>query len=245
MKYGIFSDVHSNLEALDAVLQCLEQKKVDGFISAGDLVGYGPNPNEVIWRIRNLSNLLIVAGNHDWAVAGFKELTWFNDFAARAIIWTKRQIKEDNRNFLRQLSRQVETSKFTVVHGSPRDPIDEYLLTEDIFKENLTSFDSPLCFIGHTHVPKVFCQTAAGNTETKNPGNEGKTKIHPEAKMIFNSGSVGQPRDGDTRTCCAVYDTDTEEITFYRVEYNFGLTQEKMKRCQLPIFLIERLSYGR
>ncbi len=245
MRYGIFSDVHSNLEALEAVLACFKKERIQSFVCLGDIVGYGPNPNEVVQRIIGLKKIQITAGNHDYAVSGLKELTWFNDFAARSIIWTKRHLKEENKNFLMRLPRLIDGSQFTLTHGSPRDPIDEYLLTPRQYLDNLEYFRTPICFIGHTHVPSIFYSDSFGMIQHKPLGDGEIFKCDSQAKTIVNVGSVGQPRDGDPRAACVIYDSEKFEIKCLRSSYDIHAVQDKMKQASLPLFLIERLSYGR
>lgn len=245
MRFGIFSDVHSNLEALESVLNFLNKEKIQSFLCIGDLVGYGPNPNECVQRIAGLKKVQGIAGNHDYAAVGMKATTWFNEFAARAIVWTKRQLKEENRNFLIRLPRLIEASLFTLAHGSPRDPIDEYLLTPRQFLDNCEFFRTPVCFVGHTHIPSVFYTDSLGVIQHK-PLADGETfQIDPNSKTVVNVGSVGQPRDGDARACAAIYDTEKNEVRFVRCSYDVKAVQEKMRQASLPLFLIERLSFGR
>ena len=245
MRYGIFADVHANLEALEAVLAFYKKERIQSFICLGDLVGYGPNPNECIERISGLKKVQVIAGNHDYAAVGLKELTWFNDMATRSLNWTKRQLKEESRNYLMRLPRLVDASQFTLSHGSPRDPIDEYILTPRQYLDNIQLFRTPVCFVGHTHVPAVFYSDSLGMIQHK-PLLHGETfKFDPQGKTIINTGAVGQPRDGDPRAACAIYDTESNEVTVYRLDYDIAAVQAKMKQFTLPIFLIERLNYGR
>lgn len=245
MRYGLISDIHSNLEALDAVLSFFKSERIQAFICLGDTVGYGPNPNECVDRLSGLKRLQITAGNHDYAVVGMKETSRFNDFAARALTWTKRQLKEESRAFLMRLPRLIDGSHFTLVHGSPRDPGDEYLLTPRQYLDNLEYFRTPVCFIGHTHIPSIFYTDSLGRIQHK-PFTDGESfKIDPGGKAIVNIGSVGQPRDGDQRACAAVYDTETHEVKMTRCAYDVKAVQDKMRQASLPLFLIERLSFGR
>ncbi len=245
MRYGVFSDVHSNLEALEAVLSVFKKERIQSFLCLGDLVGYGPNPVECVQRVLQLKRLQATAGNHDYASVGMKETTWFNNFATRSITWTKRRLNEEARNFLMRLPRLIESSQFTMAHGSPRDPIDEYLLSSRQFLDNLEFFRTPICFIGHTHVPCVFYTDSLGVIQQK-PLADGETyQFDPQGKTIVNVGSVGQPRDGDTRASAMIYDTEKNEVKLIRAVYDIQAVQDKMKQASLPLFLIERLSYGR
>lgn len=245
MRYGIFSDVHSNLEALEAVLDLFKKERIQSFICLGDLVGYGPNPNECVQRILSLKKVQITAGNHDYASVGLKELTWFNNFAARSLVWTRRHLKEENRNCLMRLPRLIDASQFTLAHGSPRDPVDEYLLTPRQYLDNLEFFRTPICFVGHTHVPSIFFTDSLGVIQHKILSNEEVFPIDPQGKTIVNVGSVGQPRDGDPKASCMIFDAIKNEVQLFRCSYDIAAVQEKMKQASLPLFLIERLSYGR
>ncbi len=245
MRYGVISDIHSNLEALDAVLAAFRKERIQSFLCLGDIVGYGPNPNECIERIASLKKVQVTGGSHDFAAVGLKETTWFNDMAVRALSFTKRKIKEENKSFLMRLPRLIDGSLFTMAHGSPRDPTDEYLLTARQYLDNLEFFRTPICFIGHTHVPCTFFTDSLGMIQHK-PLPEGEPVTYdPQGKMIVNVGSVGQPRDGDTRACGVIYDTDKHEVKLIRCEYDIKAVQDKMNQASLPLFLIERLSYGR
>ncbi|MFH1282291.1 MAG: metallophosphoesterase family protein [bacterium] len=245
MLYGVFADIHSNLEALNVVLEFFKQHKIQNYICSGDIVGYGPNPNECISKLKALKRLYCVAGNHDRAVVGMKSPNWFNEYAQRVLLWTKRQLNESSRAFLIRLPLLYEHTHFSIAHGSPRDPIDEYLLSPIQFLDNLKYFHTQVCFIGHTHFPICFLRDKLGRVKLRNFQDGEKIKINPELKLVYNLGSVGQPRDNNTRACCALYDTDTKEISFHRLEYDVEKTQAKMRQAALPLFLIDRLAYGR
>ena len=245
MRYGVFADVHSNQEALEVVLSFFEKEKIHNYICCGDLVGYGPSPNECIERGRNLKNLVIVGGNHDKATVGMKDTRWFNDFAARAILWTKRHLTCSNHGYLTRMNNAFDQSQFYLVHGSPRDPLDEYLLSPTQFQESLNFFKNAVCFVGHTHLPNCFISDCLKRVKIKPPMARDIIKIEPDSQVLYNPGSVGQPRDGDPRASCAIYDTEENTIKLYRLEYDVSAVQEKMKKVQLPLYLIERLATGR
>jgi len=248
MRYAIFSDVHSNLEALTTVLDFFKKQNVDAYICCGDIIGYGPNPNECIETIRSIFRLNIVLGNHDAASCGLKDTTWFNEYAKMAIIWTRKNLTEPNRMYIITLPRilTIPEENITISHGSPREPIDEYLLDKEQFIQNLQYFNTKICFVGHSHVPVIFMYDIFTRISTFIKPVEGeKIKIQENYKYIINVGSVGQPRDSDPRACCVIYDTKNEEIEFFRLYYDFTKTQEKMYNCRLPSFLIERLAEGK
>lgn len=244
MKYAIFADVHANLEALTAVLDYYREKKVDGYIFAGDIVGYGPNPNECVQVVKRLFPMWICVGNHDRASCGLKDITWFNEYAQKSLIWTRKNLTQDNQIYLSELPKIVYQSDFTVVHGSPRDPLDAYLLTREQYEENKAGLKTTFTFVGHSHVPYIF-----GDKFTHIfIGHSGDTEslILPKTdKYIINPGSVGQPRDGNNKASCMIFDTETSELELRRIKYDFPMTQEKMRKEHLPPFLIERLYWGK
>lgn len=251
MLYGIFSDIHSNIEALEIVFEFFENYKVSSFICCGDIVGYGPNPNECIELIKSLQSLVVVIGNHDAACAGLKDITWFNEYAQEAIIWTRKQLDEQKRMYIQELPKIFSTTfetglNWTIVHGSPREPIDEYLLNKKEMVENLYYFNTDICFVGHTHIPFVFMFEKNLHISTLLiPEERKKIKLLPQYKYIVNVGAVGQPRDGDPRACIAFFDSTNSELEFFRLNYDFPKTQRKMYHARLPMFLIERLTWGR
>ncbi len=243
MRILLVSDIHANLVALDTVLA--KAAPFDRVWCLGDVVGYGPEPNACIDRLRSF-DLLCLAGNHDWAALGKLDLEEFNPDARRAAIWTRNQLTPANLEWLAALPERVPTqaNKFTLVHGSPRYPIWEYVLTPAIARTNFDYFDTPICLMGHTHVPVVYRIQAADRTTTADPLPEGLAlNLNPDRVMI-NPGSVGQPRDGDPRAAYAVLDLDALTLTHYRLEYDIAATQKKMEEFNLPPRLITRLSYG-
>lgn len=245
MLYGIFADIHSNKEALDAVLEFLDEKKVDAYLCLGDLVGYGADPEACIRKVMSLEKLTIVAGNHDLALAGMKDWNWFNEYAQVSLEINKKLISDSARRYLRSLPTMFSNSQMTLVHGSPRDSTNEYLVSLGQFRENLYHLDTPLCFIGHTHIPTLFISDAGKYFYSFIPIEGEKIKIRAQHRIIANVGSVGQPRDCDFRAACALYDTKSNEITINRVEYDVPAAQRKMRKLKLPAFLIERLLSGR
>ncbi len=246
MKYGIISDIHGNLEAFSVVLDYLKQvEKVDRFICGGDIVGYGARPNECTEIIRKLKNCYTVAGNHDWGAIGLEDTSFFNPVALEAIEWTGRHLTEDNRNYLGNLATEIEENNFMLAHGSPRDPINEYIFEESTFLANLPRINKNICFVGHTHVP--LCFFAAPSQEIGGiPLDDGTVlEIRPSYKYLINCGSVGQPRDGDPRACCGTYDEETNTVKIKRIKYDVAKTQEEILSAGLPTALALRLVYGR
>lgn len=234
MKYAIFSDVHSNIDALEVVLSELAKEKIDKYICCGDIVGYGPNPNECIDRLKNA---IIVAGNHDRAAIGMMDISQFNERAKAAIQWTSSNITEENKSFLASLPEKIEGENLTLVHGSPRDPINEYLLDMFSMSDNMEFFTSQICFVGHSHHPFVY-SNKVGIVKVQS----GDTAPLAD-KTIINVGSVGQPRDGDNRACYTILEDD--RIKFFRCEYDIESVQEKMRQQNLPESLILRLAKGK
>jgi predicted phosphodiesterase len=244
MRVLLISDIHANLIALERVLQLAP--KHDVVWCLGDVVGYGPAPNECIERLRALDPVCL-AGNHDWAVLDKLPLGEFNPDARQAVLWTRSILTAENRAWLEELAaRPVAHEKMiTLVHGSPRHPIWEYIFSTTIAAENLDYFDTPICFFGHTHVPALYHRPRRARTVTGyHLPEKQRLKLALSDKTLLNPGSVGQPRDGDSRAAYAVLETDTQTITHYRGEYDRAATQAAMIRARLPPRLIERLSYG-
>jgi len=240
MKYGVIADIHGNLEALNICLSYLKEI-VSAYICAGDIVGYGPYPNECVEVVRRLSNFegtIVISGNHDLAAVGLKEITWFNEDAKKAILWTEKVLSPENKEYIMSLSPRIDTPDFTVVHGSPRQPVDEYLIGESAMKENLSHFDTRICFVGHSHIPLLYDRTLHLLLDNE------KIKLKNKHRVIVNFGSVGQPRDRNPRCSFGIYDDKTGEIMVKRLPYDISRTQEAMWKAGLPQFLIERLSFG-
>jgi diadenosine tetraphosphatase ApaH/serine/threonine PP2A family protein phosphatase len=239
MRILVFSDVHSNLSALEAVLGAAG--RYDSVWCLGDLVGYGPDPNECIARVRKLPNLLCVRGNHDAAVLGEMDQQTFNHEASLAITWTKHVINAESLDFLLNLPETVVEGDVTLVHGSPRNPVWEYLMDYPTALQVFPYFDSRLCFVGHTHVPALWEQ---------NPGEGMPPLVHDYLRMtisgrsILNPGSVGQPRDHDKRAAFALFDTVQSTWELRRVEYDIASVQNRIKKTSLPWRHALRLNEG-
>ncbi|MBU0495023.1 MAG: metallophosphatase family protein [Chloroflexi bacterium] len=262
MRYAIVSDIHANLAALRAVLDDLGT--IERLWCLGDVVGYGPDPNECIGLLRSLPHIA-VAGNHDWGVIGEIPLSEFNNDARQACEWTREQLTPANVDYLSQLPTTIVQSDFTLVHGSPREPVWEYLLYPRAAQQNFGHFQTPYCLVGHTHVPTVFQGPALigrvdgsvtrpfhqmlglGQAESELP----EALIRPEAplqlgqrRLIINPGSVGQPRDGSPSASYAIYDSNRQTIEYHRVPYPVEETQARMQAAGLSERLINRLSQG-
>jgi diadenosine tetraphosphatase ApaH/serine/threonine PP2A family protein phosphatase len=241
MLYAILSDVHSNLEALEAVLRNVDKRKVKDVLFLGDAVGYGPNPNECIELLMARCKILL-AGNHDWGVLGLTDINYFNEYARAAIEWTKQVITEGNRKTLRPLpvKKGINKEDMILVHSTPKEPEEwHYLLTLWDAEINFHYFDNKFCFLGHSHYPFVIEKLLSGELVAyKEAAVMGKTE-----RYIMSVGSVGQPRDGDPRACYAIVNDEKMEII--RVPYDIEAVQKKMIKDGLPLFLSERLSRGR
>ncbi len=243
MRYAIMADIHANLSAFKAVLMdIVHQGGADMLWCLGDVVGYGPDPHECIELLRQ-TNHVCVAGNHDWAAIGKVDTGDFNPDAAAACQWTAKQLNSADVAYLTQLPLVIEDGDFTLVHGSPREPIWEYLVSTGVAKENFAYFKSQFCLVGHSHIPLVFsygggddCAASRFLTSVELAKN-GK-------RFIINPGGVGQPRDGDPKASYAIYDSETRLVKLYRVPYDIRATQDKMVECGLPLRLVARLSYG-
>ena len=241
MRVLIISDIHANLVALETVLE--HAGEVDAVWCLGDVVGYGPNPNECIELLKEQPNMVSIMGNHDAAAIDELELNTFNPEARRSIEWMREILKAESYEFLGSRPRQLVMEGVTLVHGSPRQPIYEYLLDTRAATENFEYFTTDFCFIGHTHLPVLFYMEPgdylAGLTI---PPIQQKTRLKPRA--IINPGSVGQPRDRDPRAAYALYDTEEETWHYKRVEYEITTTQDRMQKAGLPERHILRLEGG-
>lgn len=244
MKIAIVADIHSNYEAFVATLDEIKKEKVDKIYCCGDIVGYGPEPNECIELIRQ-HNIFSVLGNHDVAVLDKVDISWFREEAQEAIFINKNLISTENLSYLGSLHENEKVDDLLIVHGSPMDNIFEYLFTISSLRRNAKFMKEQICFCGHTHQPMVYAINLNSFEEKIDiPKNGSKFCIDNNYKYIINVGSVGQPRDGDNRASFVIYNLDDKTITFSRVEYNIKIVQDKMKKLNLPEFLIRRLEFG-
>ncbi len=242
MRYAILADIHSNLEAFTAVLADVARRgEVDEIWCLGDVVGYGPDPHQCILLLQQCHHVC-VAGNHDWAAIGKITTAKFNPDAAAAASWTAKQLTPEDKDYLIRLPTTINKSDFTLVHGSPREPIWEYVLYPPSALENFNYFQSPYCLIGHSHIPMVFRKE--NDTCTGKNLQPGIGLVLGKNRLIINPGAVGQPRDGDPQASYAIYDSEAKMIRLYRVPYNIETTQNKMARAGLPMRLVTRLSHG-
>jgi len=244
MRYAILGDIHSNLAAFEAVLDDIEARGgFDEIWCLGDIVGYGPEPHACIQLLRRY-NHICVAGNHDWAAIGKIDTSVFNPDAATACHWTTKQLTPEDINYLQNLPLSLNRGDFTLVHGSPRQPIWEYLLSMDEACDNFTYFDTKFCLVGHSHVPLIFGLDKDGNCFGARMSSNELRLASLGKRLIINPGGVGQPRDGDPRASYIIYDSIAQAMCHYRVNYDITITQKKMKEYELPLSLVLRLNYG-
>jgi predicted phosphodiesterase len=247
MRYLIISDIHSNMTALDAALASADGKWEQA-VCLGDLVGYGPDPNEVIDRVRSLGAVTI-RGNHDKAIAGVEDIDDFNPVARAAVMWTRDRLRPENREFLQHLAQGPKrVDGFSIVHGSVYDE-DEYVYAPELAVEDLRNALTPVTFFGHTHLQGGFTlhgedvralhTTPAANRESSS------ITIESATTYLLNPGSIGQPRDGNPRAGFAIADFETGTVEFWRIPYDIVRVQERMTDAGLPEPLILRLSFGR
>lgn len=247
MRVLVISDIHANLEALETVLDMAEAEGFDRIWCLGDMVGYGPNPNECVARLRQYDHLCVL-GNHDAATLGRLNVEDFNPEAQQAILWTRTHLTGATRAYLEALPERLVEEVYTIVHGSPRHPVWEYILTPAIAHAQFEHFHTPICLVGHTHVPVVYHYFLADREHSHIVGlypEPGETyTLRDPDRWIVNPGSVGQPRDQDPRAAFALLEPEARTWSYYRVSYEVEKTQYKMRKAGLPPRLIARLSYG-
>lgn len=244
MRYAIISDIHSNLEALEAVLAKISGLKVDEILCLGDIVGYNPNPNECIDIVRR-TGIRCIMGNHDSRASGLEEPDNFTPLAKEAVLWTRERLTEENKIFLRGLPRELMIDDFFLFHGSIHDT-DRYIIDEKDTMDNFEMLSTlpgkpKTGFFGHTHV-KVVLSLQRGKVLLA-PDEE--LKLSPWKRYLINPGSVGQPRDGEPGASFLAYDEFNEKVNFHRVDYDISITQEKIIEAGLPVELAQRLAIGR
>ncbi len=251
MRLLVISDIHSNIDALEA---CLEVAPAhDRVANLGDVVGYGASPNEVVGRVKNLGGT-VVRGNHDRACSGLSDLKNFNPIAGFAAMWTRMSLTSDNLEWVRTMPQgpilDKEIGNIQWVHGSPHDE-DDYLLTEPEAREVLETMDRPVTFFGHTHIQGVTglhegrVRPLPVHYRFRDKMESVQVPLQIGTRYLINPGSVGQPRDGDWRAGFATFDTDTKTVTFYRVPYDVEKAQQRIITADLPVRLASRLKEGR
>ncbi len=241
MIYVIFSDLHSNLEALNRFQMVLKDIPHDKLICLGDSIGYGANPNECVDWIRENADLAL-AGNHDYAVLGKTDLRYFNPYAYKACLWTQKQLSAENREYLEGLVAIQEFDGMCLAHSSPYEPYNwHYIVSSFDGLVNFENFQTPVCFVGHSHRPVVLSQSA---DESVNDSYPQKMTMELGFRYIVNVGSLGQPRDGNPLACFVEYDSESGVMEFHRLAYDIESCQQKILQEGLPVYLAERLREG-
>ncbi len=242
MRLAIFSDVHGNMEALEAVQSALALETPDRILCLGDLVGYGPDPALCIDAVLGFCDI-VLAGNHDCAAAGLVATDYFNEYARQAMEWTKAVLTPKSAEKLKALPLILEEDDRVFVHAAPESPEKwEYILSPADAWYQFENTEAKVIFVGHTHIPVCF--------QLKSPGKIGirtdldLIELETGCRAIINVGSVGQPRDNNTKACYGIYDTEKATFSLKRCSYNVAAVQDKMRRASLPEYLIARLSLG-
>lgn len=245
MKTAILSDIHSNLEALERVCEHAVAAGAQRFVCLGDCIGYGADPGPTLARLMTLPGLVAVRGNHD--VSLFHDLGHGVPADIRhAIEWMHARLAPAQLEFLANLPLLHREGRATYVHASAHDPERwEYLLMPDQITACLEAAGTPVTFIGHVHVPRVFYETSAGVVRELEPDSGDPISLLPRARYVVNVGSVGQPRDGNNATCFVLYDEDAATVTFHRLAYNYQVSAAKIRAAGLSAFFADRLAQGR
>lgn len=242
MRYALISDIHGNLEAFEAVLSAISQERVDKYLCIGDVVSYGADPKEAIRLVQFLKPEALVAGNHEWGLADLLDLEYFNEDARKALLWTKGILNHSELDYLASFGLVYEAEGFTLVHGSLEAPAEFYYIHNSVEAHAASMLSkTPLCFVGHSHVPAIFYSDGSRMDDAKSC----RIKIAPGKRYVINIGSIGQPRDGDPRASYAIYDTDEFTVEIKRVAYDIDSAREKILKADLPSSLANRLLLGR
>lgn len=241
MRILVLSDIHANLTALESVIT--DAGLVDAVWCLGDVVGYGPDPNECIALLRGQANLTCLLGNHDAAVLGRIQLETFNHDARRSIEWIQEIISEESYLFLNTLPEKTQVENVTLAHGSPRNPVWEYVLDLYNASQNFNHFDTQICMVGHTHLPIAYITMENPRDVRWVIPMEGET-IHIDSRAILNPGSAGQPRDHDPRASYAIFDSEQNNWQIHRVAYDIRSVQKRIRAADLPPRHALRLTEG-
>jgi predicted phosphodiesterase len=240
MKYAIIADIHGNLEAFQVVLEDIQEQGCTHYACLGDVVGYNANPKECLDKVRSM-NIPCVKGNHDEYCSTDDTMEGFNPAAAQAVAWTRKQLTEDDREWLRDLKYQRMVNNFTIVHATLDGPQRwGYVFDKLAAAASFTYQSTNVCFFGHTHVPVAFMRDSMVRG-----GTYSKFKVEPGKKYFVNVGAVGQPRDNNPKAAYVVYDLDEGTIELRRLEYDIAAAQKKIIKAGLPERLAERLAYGK
>ena len=245
MRYIVVSDIHSSAPALEAVLR--DAPAFDALICLGDIVGYGPSPNACVERVQDF-DLTCLSGNHDQGAIGQADVRIFNREAREALSWTQRELTPANLSFLHSLSPAAaldDDGRILLAHGSPRDPVWEYIVDPSAATQNFRQFRFQLLLVGHSHLPLIFEWLDDQQRVQSLPPEPGVPVNLDGRRLILNPGSVGQPRDGNPRASYAMLDTEASTWTLHRTLYPVEITQERMRANGLPRRLVDRLEIGR
>lgn len=242
MRILVISDIHANLVAFEAVLKDAAGAW-DKIWFLGDLIGYGPQPNECVQLMQTLDHIAL-SGNHDWAILDKLDISNFNVDARQAVLWARDVISKESFAYLDALPSSTTEGRFTLAHASPRHPVWEYILDRGTAAINFEHFETPYCLVGHTHVPVLYAKASNTHVEVHAPAYDEPLLLSTDLPCIINPGSVGQPRDSDPRAAYALL--DLEEMTWIhkRVPYDIEKTQHLMRQAKLSNRLVVRLAYG-
>jgi diadenosine tetraphosphatase ApaH/serine/threonine PP2A family protein phosphatase len=242
MRYAIVSDIHSNIEAFDVALGMM--KPEDGMWCLGDIVGYGPNPNECLAKVRARATTTVL-GNHDLAAIDNFGIDWFNPAAREAIRWTQGVLAPEYGEWLNTLGYEYRDPGYLLVHGAPKPDYFDYILDKDRARRAFDATDAPLIFIGHTHIAEMYALAADGTISHKHFQYGGTVQLDASARYIINVGSVGQPRDLNPQASFGFFDAEARIIEVVRFDYPISVVQEKIECAHLPEVLARRLGLGR
>ena len=242
MRYIVFSDLHSNLEALNQFEKEISSIPFDRLVCLGDIVGYGADPNLCVDWVRKNADFTL-AGNHDLAVVKKTHIAYFNAYAIEACKWTQKILTAENKAFLESLEMDRKENDAYWVHASPYQPARwHYIVSKKSAEKHFWSFEASVCFVGHSHKPIILEQKPKGEI---NDYVADLWDIEPRNRYIFNGGSLGQPRDGNTKPMYIIYDSDERTVEFKRFNYDFSQTQNKIIENGIPAYLADRLSRGK
>ncbi|GIK29549.1 MAG: metallophosphoesterase [Chloroflexi bacterium] len=242
MRVLIISDIHANVTAFETVLRDAKGQW-DYVWCLGDVVGYGPDPNECVTMLRELPHLCL-AGNHDWAVLDRLDIRTFNPDARRAVDWTRESLTDENLQWLEALPVTFVIGDYTLAHASPREPILEYILETKTAADNFPHFETPYCVVGHTHQPMIYELFGSFGDVSMNRPVYGQPRTLNGRRQIINPGSVGQPRDADPRAAYSILDFEHNIWEHRRIPYDVAAVQRRMRQHRMPDRLVARLELG-
>lgn len=246
MRIGILGDIHGNMEALTAVVDAMRGERIDQWVQVGDIVGYGPEPSACIDLVRKLG-CIVCMGNHDAAVLDLMDTAYFNNFARAAVEWTRERLRPEDAEYLRSLQLVVRRPEFTVVHGTLHMPEQfGYVISPVEALDSIALQQTPLCFVGHSHVPAIYLQHGPSPRDMHVVPYQPEVEVEVAGyqRVLMNVGSVGQPRDEDPRATYATFDTVTKVACIRRVDYDIAGVQQKIRAAGLPEMLANRLALG-